>query len=696
MKRTTTKTPSMPTLKPTLQLTAALTLSVWLAGCAVTSERPPAGEHSAPVPAHYAGWFSSGPEANTDGSDWQTINLAQERIEEGRLDEAIAYLRPLMARYVPPAFYEMAKLYEQGLGVEQDYTEAARLYGEAINKPSSTRGHASLNLARLYREGRGVERNDVLAYHLLWQAKEANLDRTAESELANLLSKGGEDVEADPQLARQLYEQAASQGNEQALLALAQAYAPDGWLKEDATQSMSYAQRYATRLETSASQGDVGAMLQLASLYSPEGLLGDRSDQRIQWLQQAAQLGDQEAQARAGQALINAGEYRLGISVLEKPARRGNVEAMTYLGQALLAPENDVYPQASSDAERWLSRAIEADSNDARLILGRALIEGRAGLDDLPRGIDLLEHAARNGDSLALAQLGALLMDDARVERQPAIAADYLKRGHELGHPWATQQLGAAYLEGRGVARDPTQGQQLLLEAAEQGQTGALRLLGEAYLSGEALPLQPERGQALLTQAAQAGDITAMTILGEAYLNGSLEGDSSQGIRLISQAAEQGDGYAMVLLGRAYREGNGVTRDLYEARRWLTQAQAAGHSSAASALVYVQRDLGAEGDIDALIAAAQDGHPSAMANLGRAYLDGEGVNRDQAQAEHWLEQAYQADHAGAGALLGRLYLDRGESERGLAYLETAVSRGHAGARQDLGEAYLTGSQPNRM
>lgn len=678
------------TITPTLRLTAALTLSAWFAGCATTSEDPSARKHAGPVPEQYADWFASGPPDDTDGSDWDAINLAQKRIDEGRYQEAITQLDPLMDRYVPIAFYEMAKLYEEGLGVEQDLTEAARLYGEAIIDPSSIRGHASLNLAQLYLEGQGVQQNDVLAYHLLWQAKEADLDRTAEIELANLLSEGGEGVEADPELARQLYEQAASQDKEQALLALAKAHAPGGWLEEDSDKSLAYAQRYAKQLEAGAEQGDVDAMLKLASLYSPDGLLGEQSEQQINWLQRAAQQGDLDAIARAGHEMIKVGEFQLGISLLEDAARQGHVEAMTYLGQALLTPENGGQP-APSRAERWLNEAIQAGSNDARVILGRALVGGQAGLDDLPRGINLLEQAAENNDPLALAQLGALLMDDERVDSQPTIAADYLERGHELGHPWATQQLGAAYLEGRGVTQAPQRAEELLQNAAAQGQTSAMRLLGEAYLAGDALPSRPERGKELLTKAAQTGDTTAMTTLGEAYLEGTLEGTPSQGVELLTQAAEQGDDYAMVLLGRAYREGKGVNRDLQKAKRWLTRAQEAGHESADDALTYVQRDLGAEGNIDALIAAANNGHPGAMADLGRAYLDGEGVERDQQQAENWLEQASQAGHAGAAASLGRMYLDQGESERGIDYLKTAVSRGHEGARNDLGEAYLTGS-----
>ncbi|WP_245184865.1 SEL1-like repeat protein [Halomonas salinarum] len=675
---------------PTLRLTGTLVLSAWLAGCAINTDQPSVSQHARPVPAHYAGWFTSGPDADIDGSDWGSINRAQDRIDEERYDEAIAYLQPLMHFYIPPAFYEMAKLYEHGLGVDQDPAEAARLYGEALNKPSSIRGHASLNLAKLYREGRGVNRNDVLAYHLLWQAKEANLDRTAEVELAELLSEGGEGVEADPALARELYEQAASQNKAQALSALAEAHAPGGWLEEDAAKSRAHAQHYAKQLEAKAEMGDVGAMLQLASLYSPDGLLGDQPAQRIRWLTLAADAGDIDALARVGHEMTQMGNYRQGITVLEDAARQGHVEAMTYLGQALLSTENADQPDPVR-AERWLREAIQADSDDARVILGRALVEGQAGLDDLPRGMDLLEKAAERNHPLALAQLGSLLMDDERVESQPVIAARYLKRSHELGHPWATHQLGAAYLTGRGVTQDPQRAEELLQNAVDLNQTGAMRLLGEAYLKGDVLHPQPRRGEELLAQAADQGDTTAMTLLGEAYLDGTLEGNPREGIHLLTQAAQQDDGYAMIVLGRVYREGIGVKRDLNEANHWLTRAQEAGHASADDALTYVQRDLGAEGNIDALIAAAKGGHPGAMADLGRAYLDGKGIERNQSQAENWLKRAHRAGHAGAGASLGRLYLDRGNSESGIDYLSTAAARGHAGASTDLGEAYLTGN-----
>ncbi|MEQ4540212.1 MAG: sel1 repeat family protein [Billgrantia sp.] len=675
-------------LIPSLRFTAAITLSAWLAGCAISQESPDGG-HAGPVPAEYSSWFEVDIEAPMDGYDWDRINAAQDTIAQGRYDEAIEQLQPLMEMGFPPAFYEMGKLYERGQGVEVDRVEAARLYGKAIERPSPIHGHASLNLGRLYLEGRGVERNDVLAYYLLWQAKEADLDRNAEVLLARLLAEGGEGVEADPELAHRLYSEAAARGEPDALEALAEAHAPGGWLEQDPARSMDYAQRYADILENEAAQGDVNAMLQLASLHSEDGLLGDQPNQRIHWLQQAAEAGDLDALARAGRDLTRDGDRQQGLELLEDAASQGSVDAMTHLGQALLEP--DTGRPEPVRAERWLREAIEAGSTDARVILGRALVEGQAGLNDLPRGMGLLEQAAEQDHPLALAQLGSLYLDDERVAGQPYIAVDYLERSHELGHPWATEQLGGALLEGRGTAPDPTRAEELLEQAAERGQSGAMRILGSAYLAGEVLPYDPVRGRELLEHAAQAGDTTALTQLGEAYLDGSLDGDPREGIRLVTQAAHEGDAYAMVVLGRAYRHGEGVERDLAEANRWLTRAQEAGHESADDALTYVQRDLGAQGDIQALVAAAEDGHPGAMADLGRAFLDGEGVERDQGRAEYWLGQAHQAGHAGAAASLGRLYMDRGDDATGVEYLEAAVARGHSGARANLGEAYLTGS-----
>ncbi len=245
------------------------------------------------------------------------------------------------------------------------------------------------------------------------------------------------------------------------------------------------------------------------------------------------------------------------------------------------------------------------------------------------RGIALLERAAEQDHALAMARLGDLYLEGELVPSQPYLAIDYLERAHELGHPWATQQLGAAYLEGRGVPQDGGRAEGLLREAGKQGQAGALRLLGEAHLQEQGpLPFHPSRAESLLEEALEAGDDTAMAVLGEAYLKGPLPEDSGRGLALLERAARNGDANAMLVLGRAYRDGDGVGQDLDEATHWLTRAREAGNTAADEVMVGVNRKKGAGGDINALIEAAEQGHPGAMADLGRAFQEGRGVQAD--------------------------------------------------------------------
>ncbi|WP_346299444.1 SEL1-like repeat protein, partial [Halomonas sp. BM-2019] len=423
------------------RLTASLALLALLSGCGSAGLSTDTAQPQAEVPAEYRDWFGWRPEAEIGGDDWQQINRAQEFIAEGRHAEAIERLEPLMARHIPPAYYEMAKLHDAGQGVERDPAEAARLYGRAIERPSTIRGQASLDLAELYLAGDGVEQDERLAFLLLDQAVKEGVER-AEPRLAALLAEGGEQIGPDPERAQRLYERAAGRDEPNALEALAEAHGPGGWLETDPQRAQDYATRLGRVLETRAEEGDTGAMRRLAGLYAPDGLLDDRPELRQEWLVRAADAGDGDALGHAGTALLRGGDPRQGMQLLEEAAGRGDVDAMTRLGQALLDP--DLGPTRPADATRWLEAAVEAGSVDAMVLLGAALLEEaekQARLMDEPvpadepgaalaanalatppevaRAIELLEQAAEQDAPLALAHLGALYLDDGLVPSQP-------------------------------------------------------------------------------------------------------------------------------------------------------------------------------------------------------------------------------------------------------------------------------------
>lgn len=738
-------------------LTASVAVALWLGGCAAPgTEFQSTGVD--PLPAEYQDFFDKEQPRNPEWMHDNTLEEAQQLVAAGQTREAILKLKGLAAQDIPKAYYELGKIWDQGKGIQADPAKAAAYYEDAVRTPSYILGHASLNLAKLSLEQQGAPYRPVLAYYLLEQAMEEEIGRDEGVVMASLLARGAEGVAADPQRALALYRQAANNGNPDAILALANAYAEGGWLDTNKARSREYAERYAEGLRERAGGGDIKAMTELAELYSAEGLLAGNDDRRLHWLTQAAQAGDPDAVAKAGREMLDSGRAEQGVTLLTQAAENGDVDAMERLGRILL--EGDGLRARPIEARNWLEKAIDEDSVDARVTLGRALLEGDALPAEPQRGIRLLEQAARHDDPLALAMLGQAYLADEVVPTQPVIAARYLERAHELGHPFATEQLGALYLSGRGVATDPARGERLLREAIDQGQSGALRTLGEAYLAEDGpLPYQPREAERLLTQAVEAGDTSAATRLGEAYLTGELTGELSgelspettgqstqalaggsntasnttsdsasqvptgpnptqepggdamaaadgastqrgnsrvdHGRRLLENAAEQGDAYAMVVLGRAYRDGTGVSRDLAQATEWLERAEAAGHPSAAEALMRTQRDRGQAGDIQALIASARQGNVNSMADLGRAYRDGQGVGRNLSEASRWLERAARQGHPGAAAALGRMYLD-GEGvardpAKGAELLQVAVAGGHAGARADLGGMLLTGN-----
>jgi TPR repeat protein len=120
------------------------------------------------------------------------------------------FLRSAVAG-VDLAQYEVALMFEQGAGCNQNYSEAAYWYEEAAK-----RGHkeAFNNLGVLYKEGRGVPQNFKRAFVCFSRAAEAGLS-AAQYNLGMLYDRG-EGVEEDHEKALEWCRKAAFQGHAKA------------------------------------------------------------------------------------------------------------------------------------------------------------------------------------------------------------------------------------------------------------------------------------------------------------------------------------------------------------------------------------------------------------------------------------------------------------------------------------------------
>jgi len=195
-------------------------------------------------------------------------------------------------------------------------------------------------------------------------------------------------------------------------------------------------------------------------------------------------------------------------------------------------------------------------------------------------------------------------------------------------------------------------------------------------------------------------------------------GHKDEAIEAYRYAAEKGQLGAQWKLARMYADGDGVARNDYEAFKFYSQivSQGVEHGSVEAAYVsdalvaiggYVRKGIpGSPVRADPILAqeyyrdaATNYRNPTAQFELGRMFLNGEGVKTSVKQAGRWLQLAAEKGHAGAQATLGNLLYQRGKIVRGLAMLTAAMERADPRDRQWIGgmqeEAFALATEADR-
>ncbi|MCR5859906.1 tetratricopeptide repeat protein [Mesorhizobium sp. J428] len=195
-------------------------------------------------------------------------------------------------------------------------------------------------------------------------------------------------------------------------------------------------------------------------------------------------------------------------------------------------------------------------------------------------------------------------------------------------------------------------------------------------------------------------------------------GHKGEAMEAYRYAAEKGQLGAQWKLARMYADGDGVTQNDYEAFKFYSQIvnQGVEHGSVEAAYVsdalvaiggYVRKGIpGSPVKADPVLAqeyyrdaATNYRNPTAQFELGRMFLNGEGVKASIKQAGRWLQLAAEKGHAGAQATLGNLLYQRGKVVRGLAMLTAAMERADPSDRQWIGgmqeEAFALATEADR-
>lgn len=168
--------------------------------------------------------------------------------------------------------------------------------------------------------------------------------------------------------------------------------------------------------------------------------------------------------------------------------------------------------------------------------------------------------------------------------------------------------------------------------------------------------------------------------------------------RLIADAAN-GNAIAQYELYLAYMYGEGVSKDIVTAKKWLRASVDSGHASAQNELgaLYVNGEFFAKDMIEAVKwfrKAADQGHSSAQANIGFCYISGDGVLRDDAEALKWFRKAADQGDANGQHGVGLSYTNgiavNKNMVEAVTWFRRAAEQGLSSGQFSLGFCYALG------
>lgn len=356
-----------------------------------------------------------------------------------------------------------------------------------------------------------------------------------------------------------------------------------------------------------------------------------------------APLGDVYA-SEPGADLTAAAEcYRLG-------ADAGDAVAAFRLGATL---EQGLGVAASaSEALFWYDRAAGLGLAQSATAGGRLAAGNRPELDDDDAAGNRWERAVELGDEpealLGLAEL-ARRRSDPVAAIDWAIKAAYVAR-RLIYEPEITPYspvdltLPTEYLAHQLEAAIDlvNEERESVAAAARNGDPAASWHWGRILQLGFGETPEPDEAHRWIERAAEGGQADALYTLAIEARNA---GDLDRFERQLRAAADQGHGAALHDLGYAlYAGAFGGEPDPVAACDAYRAAARTDRAISATDLSFTLEDLDVEGAVEESVRwlriAAEGGHVPAIRRLGERVRDGEGVDRDPAEAVRWFLTAY--------------------------------------------------------
>lgn len=419
--------------------------------------------------------------------------------------EKALYLFELAASRNNLSAIEYAGRYHRyGYVGEINAVKAVEYYQRAIEQFNSD--YARVELAMMYFNGEGVEQ-DIAQTEQLYLAALENGYSYAAMRLG-LLYEDGYIGEADVEKAKKYFELAAEAQVSEAIYHLGRFYRYGIAGEKDEVKAFDL-------FKQSLELGFIDANVDLGLAYE-EGTCGQESNPELayQYMLAAAEAGIGYAQYKIG-CYYSFGYYVdtdvvEGRKWLEKGVENGSPLAMLTLGDYFLYGYEEGTEYDS--AYEYYKLAEERDYISEGIGI---CYQFGIGVDkDENKAFNYYKIAAERGYDGAIYRLGQAYYFGIGTEKDKVEAFHYLKQVADRGNLDAASYVGVMLVKGDGTEPDPEYGVSYLIQAADQGYDYAQYELANCYLKGEGVVQSDDLAMEWYQKAADNGNEDAQKIVG--------------------------------------------------------------------------------------------------------------------------------------------------------------------------------------
>lgn len=584
------------------------------------------------------------------------------------------------------AEYNLAMIYLYGKGVKKNYGTALYWLNRSAFKGNTEAQYA---LAKIYELGHG----DPMSDHSISQdadrskamytlaASENNPN--AKLKLANFLDmEKGTQIETlsakkkRHQSVRELYEEAAIAGIEEAKLPLAFYYASSEVPNEKKEWAYGVARE-------AASQGDEKASLLLGLMYDRGIGVSASRGRAVSWYETALEKDNLLAQFIMGTYYYNGDGVRAYKDKARRLLSQASDKSLPYADYNLAV----IQSKNGSSFLTLMQKASSLNYNKASLYLAdETLLNSQEG-DSLEDAVKIYQQLAALGYPKALLKLGYMYDKGIYFKANAQKASEYYYRAAKENDPKAQYLLGNLYLLGKLGRPD-------INAASEWYEAAAKNAYVPSYL---ALGYIAENFQHNYVKATDWYKKAAEKESGLGQFNLALiydygkgnEPSPSEAIKWYEKAAKHNISGAKISLAKKYYLGDGVSRDEEEAYEWYKKAAKDGDAQAIYqlGLMYeagVGTDINMTKAIGAYIKSAEKGDTAAKLALARIYQSGLGVEKDPLRALKFYEEVAKTGNIFANFQLAKYYLIKGiekkDKDRAKKTFKSLAKKGYAPAK----------------